>query len=882
MKKSKIDKLTFIKLLQISLPFPGKLFIIRGFAILIFIGLFCFQSFAQSQFSMEINQGWLFRKSGEKKWLPATVPGTVHTDLLNNKLIPDPYAGTNEKDLQWIEKEDWEYTTEFDVDIKYLDNNHIYLIFNGLDTYASVYLNNSLVITADNMFRTWKTDVKKLLVNKQNKLIIKFKSAYNQGIEEAKKLKYTLPGDEKVFTRKAAYQYGWDWGPRFVTCGIWKPVRLVAFNVDILEDVHIYTAKIEKGHTKMKAIVELKPGYKGNFSIVITDKSSGKVLESGQKNINTGDSIVSLDFTVDNPDLWWCNGSGKPNLYTFIVELTDVKGNKQKKEIRTGIRTIELKQESGSFCFVLNGKPLFIKGSNYIPPDNFLPRVTIDKYHRIIDNAVMANMNMLRVWGGGVYADDDFLDYCDEKGILVWQDFMFACSMYPGDKAFFENVKQEATDNVKRLRNHPCLALWCGNNEIDEGWNNWDWQKQYRYSKQDSARIWNDYLELFRKILPGVINDYDPTCSYISTSPKTGWGHKESMEDGDSHYWGVWWGMEPFEKYEEKVGRFMSEYGFQGFPDMRTMKSYCKPEDTYLSFDDKKQPVTSEVMKAHQKHPAGYQTIETYMEREYKIPAKFEDYAYVSQLLQAYGIKKAIDAQRFNQGYCMGTLYWQLNDCWPVVSWSSTDCYDRWKALHYFVKKAYRDTCILFRQNKVENQLVVDLNINRLSKTEISKSEEDEVITEKENIDEMEVSVIDFYGKEIFNSGRFINTRTFDINELTKAKDPAGLVVTARLFSGKKNILADHCFLALPKDLVLPKVAVKSLIINTGDGFNIELSSDQLAKNLYLSLDDNDAFFNDNYFDLLPGEKVIVHCKTKLSEELMNKELKFKSLADCY
>jgi len=439
-----------------------------------FLFVFCLPMMVLAQnFHSDLGkEHWNFRKKGDTKWLPASVPGTVHTDLFNNKVIPDPFFGTNEKQLQWIENEDWEYEAIFTVSAKELKNENIDLQFDGLDTYAEVFLNGKSVLKADNMFRIWKIDVKKQLKVGQNKLNIVFQSAVKKGKEEVKKLSYTLPGDEKIFTRKAQYQYGWDWGPRFVTAGIWKKVQLHFWNSAQLENVKYEQKILSDKEAQLLFTAEVNCHKSGKYQLKINDKTETYSLKKGKNQLK-------INYEIKNPKRWWSNGLGEAHLYPFTILLSDKNGNSDKKELNIGLRTIELIQEKDnigkSFYFKLNGIPVFMKGANYIPPDSFLPRANDSVYATIVKNAVAANMNMLRVWGGGVYADDTFYDECDKNGILVWQDFMFACAMYPGGDAFLENVKQEVVDNVNRLQNHRGLRVWCRTKEKDDTWNNWRW-----------------------------------------------------------------------------------------------------------------------------------------------------------------------------------------------------------------------------------------------------------------------------------------------------------------------------------------------------------------------------------------------------------------------
>ena len=777
-------------------------------------------------------ENWNFRKFTEDKWFPAAIPGTVHTDLFQNKLIPDPFFGTNEKQLQWIENEDWVYQTEFQISKSELANENVLLQFEGLDTYAEVYLNGTPILTADNMFRTWKVEVKKQLKIGANELKIVFRSAVKKGKEASKKLPYTLPGDEKIFTRKAQYQYGWDWGPRLVTAGIWKKISIQFRNSATLTSV-TFNQKLlttEKAELEFKA--DIYAAIAGKLQLSVNDKTEEITLKKGR-------NWVLLTYEVANPKLWWSNGLGEAHLYDFTITLAKGLTVVDSKKMKIGLRTIELIQEKDkigtSFYFKLNGVPVYMKGANYIPPDSFLTRVATSDYKKLIKDAVDANMNMLRVWGGGVYADDAFYNECDANGILVWQDFMFACAMYPGDASFLNNVKNEVIDNVTRLQYHPSIALWCGNNENDEGWHNWGWQKQYNYSKSDSTEVWNNYKKLFHDVIPKTLDSLlaKNENRYWPSSPSIGWGRKESLVQGDSHYWGVWWGKEPFEMYTQKVGRFMSEYGFQGMPAWSTLQSVSGKEDMILS---------SEAIKHHQKHPTGYETINEYMARDYRIPTSFEKYIYVSQLLQADGMKTAIEAHRRAKPYCMGTLFWQFNDCWPVTSWSSIDYYGNWKALNYQVKRGFEQVLVSVKEE--QNGYKIHVINDDLKSYE----------------GELQVKLMDFSGNVLWEKKQLASVPTnlsIELMEVSKkefyAFDLNQAVLSVAFISGTKKANSLFYFVK-PKEL---KIQKPTLRINPIDATTFEVSTDVLAKNVFLSSDEN-VFFSDNFFDLLPNQKKII------------------------
>ena len=795
-----------------------------------FVLMLCFAaaSLGQSVLRDLGKENWAFRKKGDVKWLKATVPGTVHTDLLQNKSIGNPFFGTNEKQLQWIENETWEYETDFTLSSEELKNETIALQFDGLDTYAEVFLNGKSILKADNMFRIWKINVKQQLKKGENQLKVVFESAAKKGKEAAAKLPYTLPGDEKVFTRKAQYHYGWDWGPRFVTAGIWKKVQLHFNNSVAIENVRFEQKILTDTKAELVFTTTVNCQKSGKYSLKINDKVEAFSLKKGKQQL-------AVKYEIQNPKRWWTNGLGAAHLYPFAVSIAKNTTVFDSKKLHIGLRTLELVQEKDqagkSFYFKLNGVPVFMKGANIIPPDSFLPRANDSVYQNMVQNAVEANMNMLRVWGGGVYANDAFYEACDKNGILVWQDFMFACAMYPGDEAFLDNVKQEVIDNVNRLQNHPSVALWCGNNENDEGWHNWGWQKQYKYSAADSTKIWNDYKKLFHEVIPKTLDSLlsKEKNMYWPSSPSIGWGRKESLLQGDSHYWGVWWGMEPFEVYEKKVGRFMSEYGFQGMPNRETFETFADTSDLHLN---------SEAVKNHQKHPTGYQTIQTYMERDYKIPTGFEDYGYVSQLLQAEGMKTAIEAHRRARPYCMGTLYWQLNDCWPVTSWSSVDYFGNWKAFHYQAKRSFEK--VLVTVAEADNQVKVYV-VN------------DELATKE---GQLVLQLLDFDGKVLWEQMTGVQSAAnssavfYSIAKKEfEAFDAKQMVLAVTLLSDDAEAKRALHYFVKPKDMAL---TVPRIIVSQIDENTIEVTTDVLAKNVFLQA--GKVKFSDNYFDLLPGE----------------------------
>lgn len=799
---------------------------------------------AQTSYRNLSDESWTFNKQNDSHKYKATIPGTVHTDLFQNKVIPDPFFGANEKQLQWIENENWEYETYFSLASSELKNQNIDLEFDGLDTYATVFLNGKIVLEADNMFRKWTISVKSNLKKDNNHLKIVFHSAVEKGKSKAKKLPFTLPENERVFVRKAQYQFGWDWGPRFVTAGIWQKVQLKFWNSAKIENIKYSQIELNSKKAVLEFTTEIKTSKAKTIQLKINEVIKTFHLEKGLNE-------VKMKYEILSPKLWWSNGLGEANLYSFTMEMSQKKELLESRKLKIGLRTIELiqqKDDTGTgFAFKLNGKMVFMKGANYIPPDSFLPRVSDSIYNTLVENARKSNMNMLRVWGGGVYPDEAFYEACDANGILVWQDFMFACAMYPGDEKFLENVKQEVIHQVNRLQNHPSLAIWCGNNENDEGWHNWGWQKQLNYSTADSTQIWNDYTKVFHEVIPNTLDSLVAKNKniYWPSSPSIGWGRKESMTQGDSHYWGVWWGKEPFEVYKKKVPRFMSEYGFQGMPNIQTLKKVVSESD--LNFN-------SEALKNHQKHPIGNETIKEYMERDYQIPEKFDDYIYVSQLLQANGMKTAMEAHRRAKPYCMGTLYWQFNDCWPVTSWSSLDYFGNWKAFHYQAKRSFEN--VLLSANEEDEKYKIYL-VNDDFKSYSGK---------------LELELMTFNGELLWKTEKNItveensSTIVYEISKVNFEKfDFQQTVLNVRFENFNSNY-----FFVKPKELKLEKPTIQ---IRKIDNLTIEIYSTVLAKNVFIS-SENEVFFEDNYFDLLPNEKRII----KLSKPA--EEIKIKSLFD--
>jgi len=841
----------------------------------------------------QLNSEWQFRALNAadhpevSDWHVAQVPGAVQTDLLADRLIPDPFSGDNESRLQWIGLTDWEYRSMFQVDAATLQHEHVDLIFDGLDTFAEVFLNEQAVLNADNMFRRWRITAKPLLKAGANTLRIVLRSPITSMIPEVKALPYILPSvstanagnEENVatapYTRKAPYQYGWDWGPRYVTIGIWKPIWLETWDQTRMESFHIHQLKVTSGAAELAAELEIECTRPVAAAIAIAhaDASGGSPTRDATQNVQLDGGInhVSIPLRVASPKLWYPAGYGAQDRYRFSASVKVGKDLVAQAELKTGLRAVELRREPDqwgkSFTFVVNGIPVFAKGANVIPFDSFPSRVTTRRYREVLEAARAANMNMVREWGGGIYESDDFYDICDELGLMVWQEFMFGGDMVPGDIAFQESVRDEATYQVKRLRDHPSIVLWCGNNEVETGWLSWSDRLTFKESitPQQRERVWQDYVVLFHDIIKSVVEEYGSPTAYWPSSPSANFeAPPGDPGNGDMHYWGVWHSLEPVESYTLQNPRFMSEFGFQSFPDMQTILSFAQPGD--LTID-------SEVMKSHQKNHGGNERILTYMLREYPEPKDFASFVYVSQVQQAEAIKAGAEALRRNRPRTMGALFWQLNDCWPTASWSSIDYYGRWKALQYYARRFYADLLI----SPLEHDGIVDVYVvsDKLQST----------------TGQVRTRLLDFDGTALLDktqeveipaqsSSSFVSInkeKTSGLASLDHAFLVADLKVAGQIVS------RNELFFDKMRNLQLPlKPAIQSTVAAQGSGYTVTLSSPVLARNVYLSFGQLQAMPADNFFDLIPGEEMVIQVTSPATIEQLQRAMKIISLTDAF
>ena len=758
----------------------------------------------------------------------------------------------NEEAVQWVENEDWMYRTSFVVDEQQLSRDAAVLEMDGLDTYADVFLNGALILRSDNMFVGHKVQVKPVLRKGVNRLLVRFRSPVKEVLPQLQTNGFDYPASNdhspwrtSVYTRKAPYSYGWDWGIRLATCGIWRPVRLVFSDVARIEDYYVCQDAVTQAKADVDNRLEINNVTSSTVSALL--KVDYHYSDSDTKEIRKhielrpGANTVSLPVSIENPHLWMPNGWGEPSLYKFTASLSVDGVEIAKQERNVGLRTVRVVMDDDeygkSFNFVVNGKPMFAKGANFIPDDALLPNVTPERYKRIFEDVKAANMNMLRVWGGGVYEDDEFYDEADRNGILIWQDFMFACSSYPHDPLFVGRVGSEAEYNIKRLRGHASLAMWCGNNEIYEAMRYWGWQR--KYSAEAFAEMERGYDVLFRELLPKMVERLDNGRFYMHSSPyEANWGRPDSWKTADSHNWGTWHGRKPFESFDTDVPRFMSEYGFQAFPEMKTIRTFAEEKDFELE---------SPVMNAHQKADIGNALIKQTMGLYYRVPEKFEDLVYVGLVLQGQGMRHGIEAHRRNRPYCMGSLFWQLNDSWPVVSWSGIDYYGNWKALMYQSKRAFAP--ILINAIKEGDDLCVYLVSDELQ-------ERDDV--------RLYVELMDFDGKvhgKWAQSGRLAaNTSVLFMKkpagELQGKLSAANSLLHFTLKDKNGATLADDVFyFAYPKDQKLPEANIETSVRRRGDAIEMTLKTDKLARDIFVEVPVQGVRFTDNFFDLLPGQR---------------------------
>ncbi len=818
-----------------------------------------------------LNGLWKLKNPEWERELEADVPGSVMGQMLKERMIEDPYWRTNEYKVREQFRDDCEYRHVFSVSEQILSADEIRLVFEGIDTIGDIYLNGELLGKVKDMHRTWRFEVKSLL-REENELRVYLHSpiAYIENKDKDSDITYSstgsMPGNG--WLRKAHYMFGWDWGPQLPDMGIWRDVYLEYSSVARLEDV-----RIRQYHGEDQVRVNLECPVKffrdEDLEIQVNIEEPGgrsftKTIPAGRDN--------RIDITIQAPMLWWPNGYGSQPLYQTQVFLKKGEEILDRKEYRIGLRTITVSTEKdqwgNEFAFVINGQKIFAMGANYIPEDSILSRLSEERSDRLIRDCAEANFNCIRIWGGGYYPPDYLYDACDRYGILVWQDLMFACNVYVLDEDFEENILAETRDNVIRIRHHACLALWCGNNEME-----WLWNGGGRL-KNHHPRYKADYIKIFELLLPRETKKYDDQTFYWLSSPSSGGSFDDpnDWQRGDNHYWDVWHSNKPFTEYRSYYFRFCSEYGFQSFPHKKTIDSFSLKED---------QNIFSEVMESHQKNGQANTKIFSYISGYYKYPKDMESIAYISQILQLKAIQYGVEHWRRNWGRCMGSLYWQLNDCWPVASWASIDYYGRWKALHYGAKRFYAR----FMASACEEE--------ELS-TKIAYYVHNESF--RSHRAALEISLVDkdfnvLYQEQVDTENQAFETKAvenMDFAPWIKDEEQRRRVFARyRLIEEGQCVSTGITMFVKPKyfHYSIPKYEVQ--IREEEEKFYINVKADTFANYVELYLTEADCVFSDNYFDITERQGVEVSVeKSQLpsgfSAEDMRSQLRIRSVAESY
>ena len=844
-----------------------------------------------------IDTGWTFRiMPGNAQmaahpeaaaWHAAKLPGTVHTDLFAHNLIPDPYVGAPESRLQWIGLADWEYLTRFDAPGAAPEAARSDLVFEGLDTFAEVWLNGGKLLDADNAFRTWRIPVQGKLRARDNELRIVFRSPIARLLPGVQAMPHKLAGnypspygDEPPdamtanFVRKPGYHYGWDWGPRYVTAGVWKPVVLESWNAVRVDNLQLRQDSVDEARADIVAIASLDAVRDGGFDLRLWQSTpDGKRSLAAQRSVDlrAGDNRIELAVHVDRPQRWFPNGYGAQPLYRYELEVADGKNLIAKTRARTGLRSIELRREPDdkgkSFYFAVNGIPVFAKGANTIPFDMFQPRVSKAQLRRVLQSARDANMNFLRSWGGGYYESDGFFDLADELGLLVWQDFMFGGGMPPAyDDRFRANVMAEARDNVRRLRNHPSLALWCGNNEEEIAWKYWGPGKEMTAADPAfAAKVWNGYQLLFGSELRRVVAEEGGGVAYWASSPSDDLAEvANTPASGDMHYWEVWGNpAHPPSKYLEITPRFMSEYGLQAWPAQRTIDAFAQRSE---------QGIATPVIEAHQKFLAGKgnERLMTYVNYEFGEPKDFAHFVYLSQVAQAEGIELAALHHRASRPYTMGSLYWQLNDVWPGASWSSVDWFGRWKALQFHARRFYAPVALAALRS-ADGRTSVGLLNDRAHPVN----------------GELRMRLMTLDGKLLRDERQALtlaplsaaSLHEFADADLLGKADPATTVAVFDLLAEGEPPSRRVVYFKAAKEMRWPDPGLHAALRRDGTGYRLALRAKNFARAVWLDFGETDAEVSDNALTLLPGESIGLRVTSKAGLSALRKTLRLRSVA---
>ena len=814
---------------------------------------------------MELDLAGMWTVEGSGYCADVQIPGDVHSALLQAGKIKDPYWGKNELDIQYLNREDWTFSRVFHLEKAFIESPSVCINFDSIDTIAEVLINGHVIGNSDNMFVRRRWEVKPFLCVGENKLVVRIKSAEKEAARRALELPYEIPGCEypvqspnRNLVRKVQCHAGWDWGCCLMVAGLYGKIFLNAATPVRIE--HVYTSQFhEAGRCLLEVTVEIYSAEQceKELVILIDDRQIARICS-----LNKGHNTICEKIYVEDPQIWWPNGYGEQSLYTLEVIIS---GQKLKKKI--GFRDLQLvtqEDEKGlGFKFCVNGVDVFAKGANWIPCDAMPLRQTKSMIEDLLNSAVQANMNMLRVWGGGQYESDDFYELCDEKGLLVWQDFMFSCSAYPATDEFLKSVEKEVSYQVKRLRDHACIALWCGNNE-NLGALNW-----FDVSRENRDRYLVDYDRLTEGVIGKVVDICDPSRSYWPSSPSGGRGdYSDNWHDdsrGDMHYWEVWHSGKSFDHYYKVQPRFCSEFGYQSFPSLETISTYAS-EDQFN--------VTAPIMEHHQRNIGGNSKITEMFTRYFRMPDGFANFVYLSQVQQGLAIKTAVEYWRHLMPICMGTLYWQLNDLWPVCSWSSLEYGGKWKLLHYMAKRFYAPIVVSVFQEEEESLQIWITN-------------------DKQNPIKVEVNlrIFTFSGEKVKESlfpheigpGSSVCVKDYKKEESTL--DSSAVFMLLDMYSEDGLYRTEHVFSEW-KSCELLKANVRYEVDRTESGnFCVTVFTDYPAFFVTLNATGIKGEFDDNCFTILPGElrKLTFRSKTSLlSKKQLQDAITIQHLRETY
>ena len=812
---------------------------------------------------IDLNGEWLFKAFNYRKtlrkehasvaeWMKGSVPGTVHTDLMVNGKIPDPFFRMNENDVQWVDSQQWMYRKEFTVSKQLLVENVVELVAGGLDTYASLFWNGKKVDETANMFVEHRFNVKKFLRAGKNVLEIIFDSptVRSKTLEQKHGMLQVANDSHRAYVRKAQYSFGWDWGPRLATSGIWRDIRLEAYSHGALHDPFVKVISV----TAIEAVLELSVNVSRYTSkplqLCTTIWDEGAVV-TDQKPVNA--KRMKFRIRIKKPRIWWPNGYGDQPMYRAIFSIQLKNEEIERLEIPFAIRTVQLLQkpdkEGSSFIIEINGEKIFCKGADWIPSDSFIPRIPSQRYEKLLSMAKNANMNMLRVWGGGIYEQEIFYELCDRYGLMVWQDFMFACGEYPEVPWFLNQVKDEAEKAVKKLRNHPSIVLWCGNNECE--WN---------FCKDNPGKSPDEMMgsRIFKAILPSICKEFDGTRPYWRSSP-FGEGFPNDESNGNHHQWIMWGLWKDYKDYENDNARFVSEFGFQAPPQLRTLESVTILSDRHPQ---------SQVLEYHNKLPEGTERLFRFQAGHVNVGSDLDDFIYKGQIIQAEALKTAVEHWRRRKFKTAGSLFWQLNDCWPVTSWSVIDSTVRPKAAYFYATKFFAPTLVSFRHTG--KGLEVWGTSDRLESLSA----------------ELEVTLRFFDGSVAWSKviqvivGRNASKMLMHIAHSEWSRvDPTQAYFLAHLKKADDLLSENRYYFVEPKHMVNLASRVVFELEKEGDNaYTLTITSTTLKKNLRIEIENEDTEVSDNYFDLDAGTPRVVKIISDLPQELIKERLRLRSL----